>query len=94
MFSDDPASLPFWEFPLKRLLQAIQHPDVFLISSSKRRVDFRSNVSFLFCHKQVVYRLRSLAPTPIHSLNLVTDMTVVIFFRELCGGTIGSAADL
>jgi hypothetical protein len=51
-------------------------------------------VSFLFCHKQVVYRLRSLAPTPIHSLNLVTDMTVVIFFRELCGGTIGSAADL
>jgi hypothetical protein len=41
----------------------------------------------------MVYCLRRLTPAPIHSLNLVTDMTVVIFFRELCRGTIGSTAD-
>jgi hypothetical protein len=94
MFSDDPSSLSFRELPLKCLLQTIQHSDAFRISSGKRRVDFCGNVSFLFCHKQMVYRLRSLVPTPIHSFNLITDMTVVIFFRALCGGTIGSAADL
>src|SRR6266436_6516401 len=94
MFSDDPSSLPFWELPLKCLLQAIQHPDAFLISSSKRRVDFRRNVSFLSCHKQMVYRLSSLAPTPIHSLHLITDMTVVVLLGELCWGAVGRAANL
>src|SRR6266478_4438698 len=94
MFSDDPSSLPFWELPLKCLLQAIEHPDAFLISSSKRCVDFRGNVSFLSCHKQMVYRLRSLAPTPIHSLNLITDMTIVVFLSELRRGAVGRAANL
>jgi hypothetical protein len=94
MFSDNPSSLPFWELPLKCFLRAIQHPDAFPISSSKRRVDFRGNVGFLSCHKQMVYRLRSLAPTPIHSLNLITDMTVVVFLRELCWGAVGRSANL
>ena len=84
MFSDDPSSLPFWELPLKCLLQAIQHPDAFLISSAKRCVHFRANVCFLSCHKQRVDRLRSLTTTPIHSLNLITDMTIVVFLGELC----------
>jgi len=94
MFSDDPSSFPFWELPLKCLLQAIQHPDAFLISGAKRCVDVRGNVSFLSCHKQMVYRLRSLAPTPIHSLNLITDMAVVVFLSELCWGAVGRAANL
>src|SRR5882724_5054129 len=94
MFSDEPSSLPFWELPLKCLLKAIQHPDAFLISSAKRCVDFRANVTFLSRHKQMVYRLPSLAPTPIHSLNLITDMTVVVFLGELCWGAIGRAANL
>jgi hypothetical protein len=89
MFSDDPSSLPFRKLPLKCLLQAIKHPDAFLISRAKRCVDVRRNVSFLSCHKQMVYRLRS-----IHSLNLVADMTVVIFFRELCWGAVGRSANL
>ena len=82
MFSDDPSSLPFWELPLKCLLQTIQHPDTFLISSAKRCVDFRGNVSFLSCHKQMVYRLRSLAPTPIHSFILLRN-TVVFYSASL-----------
>src|SRR5262245_66114315 len=86
MFSDDPSSLPFWELPLKCLLQAIQHPDAFPISRAKGCVDFRGNVTFLFCHEHMVYRLRRFAPTPIHSLNLITDMTVVVFLGELCWG--------
>ena len=94
MFSNNPSSLSFRELPLKCLLQTIQHPDTFLISSAKRCVDFRGNVSFLSCHKQMVYRLRSLAPAPIHSLNFIADMTVIVFLGELRGGTIGSAADL
>lgn len=89
MFSDDPSSLPFRKLPLKCLLQAIKHPNAFLISRAKRCVDVRRNVSFLSCHKQMVYRLRS-----IHSLNLVADMTVVIFFRELCWGAVGRSANL
>src|SRR5687767_2719141 len=94
MFSDDPSSLPFWELPLKCLLQAIQHPDAFLISGAKRCVDVRGNVSFLSCHKQMVYRLRSIAPTPIHPLNLIADMTVVVFLGGLCWGIVGRAANL
>jgi hypothetical protein len=85
MFSDDPSSLAFWELPLKCLLQTIQHSDAFLISSAKRGVDFRGNVSFLSCHKQMVYRLRSLAAAPIHSLNLITDMTVIVFSASCAG---------
>jgi hypothetical protein len=42
----------------------------------------------------MVYRLRGFAPTPIDSLNLVTDMTVVIFLSELCRGTVRRTADL
>jgi hypothetical protein len=85
MFSDDPSSLSFRELPLKCLLQTIQHSDASPISSAKRRVDFRGNVSFLSRHKQMVYRLRSLAPAPIHSLNFIADMTVIVFLGELCG---------
>src|SRR5262245_5385839 len=94
MFSDNPSPLPFWELPFKRLLQTIQHPDTFFISSAIGCVDFRGNVTFLFCHKQMVYRLRSLAPTPIHSFNFITDMTIVIFLGELCRGAVGRAANL
>src|SRR5262245_23933011 len=94
MFSDDPSSLPFGQLPLKCLFQAIQHPDAFFISSAKRCIDFRGNVTFLSCHKQVMYRLRSLAATPIHSLNLIADMTVVVFLGELCWGAVGRAANL
>jgi hypothetical protein len=42
----------------------------------------------------MVYRLRRFAPTPIHSLNLITDMTVVVFLGELCWGAVGRAANL
>src|SRR5262245_66573688 len=94
MFSDDPSPLSFWELPLKCFLQAIQHPDAFFISSAKRCIDFHGNVSFLFCYKQMVYRLRSFAPTPIHSFNFITDMTIVIFLGELCWAAVGRAANL
>jgi hypothetical protein len=83
MFSDQPIVAPLLGASAQVSSPAIKHPDAFLISIQKTR-RLPRNVSFLSCHKQMVYRLRSLAPTPIHSLNLVTDMTVV-FFRELCG---------
>src|SRR5882672_4949794 len=42
----------------------------------------------------MMYCLCGFAPTSIDSLNLVTDMTVVVFLSELCRGTVGRAANL
>jgi hypothetical protein len=57
-------------------------------------MDFGCDVSFLSRHEQMVYRLRSLAPTSIHSFDLVADVTVVIFLSELRGRAIGRASNL
>jgi hypothetical protein len=42
----------------------------------------------------MVYRLGSLASTPINSLNLITNMTVVVFLGQLYRRAVGRAANL
>jgi hypothetical protein len=43
--SDNPSTLSVWELPLQCLLQAVQHSDAFLVSSTKRPINFGRDVT-------------------------------------------------
>ena len=45
-------------------------------------------------HVEMVDGFGGFPATAVDAFNFVSDMPVVILFGQLCGGTIGSAADL
>ena len=67
-----PAPLSLRNFPLQCFLQSIQHANAFFVAAPKFKIRLFCNVSFEFCHEQVMNCLTCFSSATIHTFDLIT----------------------